>query len=224
MGVGGFHRSHLAYFTDTLLRGAAEQNRAWGITGIGLMPWDAEVGACLKRQDMLYTLVMQDADHASARVVEAIQDYVFVPDEAAALDTLCVDERLKIISLTVTEKGYYQDVKTGTLDLAAPLIAIDLAGWNTADGGLVAPRTAFGFICTVLQRRKSAEMAACTVLSCDNLPLNGDLCKAATLAFARAADIGLAEWIEWCVTFPNSMVDRITSRRGVSVGCERFLI
>ena len=85
-GVGGFHRSHLAYATDKVLRSSKSP---WGITGVGLMPWDAKMSKTLKDQDMLYTLVMQDADASSARVVEAIVDYVFVPEDAAA----CVESQ-----------------------------------------------------------------------------------------------------------------------------------
>ena len=206
IGVGGFSRSHLTYATDRLLRSSPAP---WGITGVGLMPWDAKMCATLRRQDMLYTLVMQDAEASTARVVEAITEFVFVPEDGAAFEALAVDARLKIISLTVTEKGYYQDVATGDLDLGADLIARDVDDWRSA-GRLAKPRTAFGFICSVLQRRRSAGLPAVTVLSCDNLPLNGDLCKRSTLRFAAAVDAELAAWIAEAATFPNSMVDRIT--------------
>ncbi|KAH8063663.1 mannitol 2-dehydrogenase [Aureococcus anophagefferens] len=177
------------------------------------MPWDAKMCAALRRQDMLYTLVMQDAEASTARVVEAITEFVFVPEDGAAFEALAVDARLKIVSLTVTEKGYYQDVATGDLDLGAALVARDVDDWRSA-GRLEKPRTAFGFICAVLhcvlQRRRSAGLPAVTVLSCDNLPLNGDLCKRSTLRFAAACDADLAAWIAAAATFPNSMVDRIT--------------
>ena len=206
VGVGGFSRSHLSYATDRLLRSSPAP---WGITGVGLMPWDAKMCAALRRQDMLYTLVMQDAEASTARVVEAITAFVFVPEDGAAFEALAVDARLKIVSLTVTEKGYYQDVATGDLDLGAELIARDVDDWRSA-GRLERPRTAFGFVCAVLQRRRSAGLPAVTVLSCDNLPLNGDLCKRSTLRFAAACDADLAAWIAAAATFPNSMVDRIT--------------
>ena len=206
VGVGGFSRSHLSYATDRLLRSSPAP---WGITGVGLMPWDAKMCATLRRQDMLYTLVMQDAQASTARVVEAITEFVFVPEDGAAFEALAVDARLKIISLTVTEKGYYQDVATGDLDLRNALVTQDVSEWHWG-GSLQKPRTAFGFICAVLQRRRSAGLPAVTVLSCDNLPLNGDLCKRSTLRFAAAVDAELAAWIAAAATFPNSMVDRIT--------------
>jgi len=206
IGVGGFSRSHLTYATDRLLRSSPAP---WGITGVGLMPWDAKMCKTLRDQDMLYTLVMQDDAAKSARVVEAITDFVFVPEDTRAFETLALDPRLKIISLTVTEKGYYQDVATGDLDLRNALVKQDVSEWHWG-GSLQKPRTAFGFICSVLQRRRSAGLPAVTVLSCDNLPLNGDLCRRATLRFAAACDAELATWIDRNATFPNSMVDRIT--------------
>ena len=206
VGVGGFSRSHLSYATDRLLRSSPAP---WGITGVGLMPWDAKMCKTLRDQDMLYTLVMQDDAAKSARVVEAITDFVFVPEDTRAFETLALDPRLKIISLTVTEKGYYQDVATGDLDLRNALVKQDVSEWHWG-GSLQKPRTAFGFICSVLQRRRSAGLPAVTVLSCDNLPLNGDLCRRATLRFAAACDAELATWIDRNATFPNSMVDRIT--------------
>ena len=148
IGVGGFSRSHLSYATDRLLRSSPAP---WGITGVGLMPWDAKMCKTLRDQDMLYTLVMQDDAAKSARVVEAITDFVFVPEDTRAFETLALDPRLKIISLTVTEKGYYQDVATGDLDLGAELVARDVDDWRSA-GRLEKPRTAFGFICAVLHR------------------------------------------------------------------------
>ena len=206
VGVGGFSRSHLSYATDRLLRSSPAP---WGITGVGLMPWDAKMCQTLRDQDMLYTLVMQDDAAKSARVVEAITDFVFVPEDTRAFEALALDPRLRIISLTVTEKGYYQDVATGDLDLRNALVTQDVSEWHWG-GSLQKPRTAFGFICAVLQRRRSAGLPAVTVLSCDNLPLNGDLCRRATLRFAAACDAELATWIDRNATFPNSMVDRIT--------------
>ena len=134
VGVGGFSRSHLSYATDRLLRSSPAP---WGITGVGLMPWDAKMCQTLRDQDMLYTLVMQDDAAKSARVVEAITDFVFVPEDTRAFEALALDPRLRIISLTVTEKGYYQDVKTGDLDLGAQPIRADIAAWHWGPRGRV---------------------------------------------------------------------------------------
>ena len=119
---------------------------------------------------------------------------------------------VKILSLTVTEKGYYRNV-AGELDLTNALVQEDIENWAKHEGGargLKQPKTAFGLICTVLQRRRAAGHGPLTVLSCDNMPMNGSVCRAVTLQFARAVDTGLANWMQSAVPFPNSMVDRIT--------------
>jgi fructuronate reductase len=113
------------------------------------------------------------------------------------------DAATRIVSITVTEKGYYLDPATGKLQLQAPAIAADLAA-------PAAPGTILGLIVQALKNRKTAGIAPFTVLSCDNLPHNGRLAKAAVLAFAREVDAGLATWIEAQVSFPCTMVDRIT--------------
>jgi len=226
IGVGGFHRSHLAFVTDRLrqLQHAAAggggasaaamggDDEAWGIIGVGLMPWDKKMADVLKKQDGLYALLLRGNSSASARVVGSLLDFLFVPDAPeASLARLCAPS-VKIVSLTVTEKGYYRTIE-GDLDVKNPLVREDIDGWKAIDGGrrgLAQPKTAFGLICTVLQRRRADGLGPLTVFSCDNLPMNGSVCRAVTLRFAREVDASLAAWMERHVTFPNSMVDRIT--------------
>ena len=215
IGVGGFHRSHLAFVTDTLAQkqhAEGAEGERWGILGVGLMPWDRKINDALKKQDCLYTLLLRGNSKAEARVIGAIHDFLFVPDAPeASLERLC-QPSVKIVSLTVTEKGYYRNVD-GELDTSNALVKEDLEQWAELEGGargLRQPKTAFGLICTVLQRRRAAGHGPLTVLSCDNMPMNGSVCRAVTLQFARAVDTGLANWMQSAVPFPNSMVDRIT--------------
>lgn len=105
------------------------------------------------------------------------------------------------------KRRYHIDVATGGLDLESAAVVSDVAAWRGEDG-LRAPKTPVGFIATALHRRRRAGLGAFTVLSCDNLPLNGDMCKRVTLDFARAVDAELAAWINANASFPNSMVDR----------------
>ena len=115
-------------------------------------------------------------------VVGSIVDFVFVPeDPEASLKRLC-SPSVRIISLTVTEKGYYRTV-SGELDVSNALVKEDIDGFGAA--GLAQPKTAFGLICTVLQRRRAAGLGPLTVFSCDNLPVNGSVCRAVTMQFAR---------------------------------------
>jgi fructuronate reductase/mannitol 2-dehydrogenase len=63
-----------------------------------------------------------------------------------------------------------------------------------------------------LDRRRRAGLPGFTILSCDNMAGNGAITRVAVLSFARLRDERLARWIERNVSFPSSMVDRITPR------------
>ncbi|KAH8083454.1 mannitol 2-dehydrogenase [Aureococcus anophagefferens] len=232
VGVGGFHRSHQAYMTDVLLERAgtgtrpgayddarrrrsdsvppSSEDEVWGIIGVGLMPWDRKMYETLKSQDFLYTLVTRGNSGSAARVVQSISDFLFVPeDPAGALERLCAPD-IRIISLTVTEKGYYRDA-SGHLDAGNATVKEDIENWNAGGAvGLAQPKTAFGLICTVLARRWRSNLGPLTVMSCDNLPMNGSVCRNARLEFANLVDKILGTWIADHVPFPSSMVDRIT--------------
>ena len=201
-GVGGFHRAHQAMYLDTLMnRGKALD---WGITGVGLLPGDKRMHDVLHAQDCLYTLVVKDADGTMhPRVIGSIVDYLFAPDDPAAVLAVMSDPATRIVSLTITEGGYLVNQSTGEFDAADPSIRSDLE-----DGAV--PSTAFGFVTEALRRRREAGVEPFTVMSCDNIQGNGEVAHKMIGAFARLKDADLAAWIEEHVTFPNSMVDRIT--------------
>lgn len=204
LSVGNFHRAHQAVYLDQCLERAGQES--WGIVGIGIIDSPAEraKAASLQRQDGLYTLsVFPPAGEPVSRVIGSIVDYMFAPDDPAAVLERLSDPAIRIVSLTITEGGYQIDEKTGAFRLDAPEIVQDLANPD-------APLTVFGFLATALARRRARGTAPFTILSCDNLQHNGDVARKAVLAFAGASDPGLAEWIEANVTFPNCMVDRIT--------------
>ncbi|MDI1247047.1 MAG: mannitol dehydrogenase family protein [Rhodoferax sp.] len=198
LGVGAFHRAHQAVMTDAVL---ASGDLAWGIVGAGLMT--AGTKDALAPQDGLYTLVERAAGSEKLHVIGSIVEVLGgAADLSQVLARMCAPST-RIVSLTVTEKGYYLDPASGKLQLQAPAIQADLATPGT-------PRTILGLIVQALKHRKANAIAPFTVLSCDNLPSNGKTAKAAVLAFAREVDGELASWIEASVSFPCSMVDRIT--------------
>jgi len=198
LGVGAFHRAHQAAMTEAVL---AAGDLSWGIVGAGLMTPSTK--DALAPQDGLYTLVIRSEGAEQLQVVGAITEVLGGPaDLAQVLAHMCAPST-RIVSLTVTEKGYYLDPASGKLQLQAPAIQADLAA-------PAAPRTILGLIVQALKHRKENAVAPFTVLSCDNLPSNGKTARAAVLAFARELDAELATWIEVQVRFPCSMVDRIT--------------
>jgi mannitol 2-dehydrogenase len=199
VGVGNFHRAHMAVYLDRLF--ATGRDHDWAIVGAGVRPADAAMRARLAAQDWLSTVVELDPHGLSARVVGSMID--FVPVEPAAIIARMADPAIRIVSLTVTEGGYFVDAKTDGFDSAHPDIQADAR----APGS---PRTVFGMIIAALAARRAAGTPPFTVLSCDNLPENGHVAERAVTGLARLSDPALADWIAAHVAFPNSMVDCIT--------------
>ncbi len=201
VGVGGFHRAHMARTIDRLLsQGLAKE---WAICGVGLLDSDRRMKDVLAEQDHLYTLTVRHSDGSQdTAVIGSIVDYLWAPEDPEAVIERMAQPTTKIVSLTVTEGGYNIDRVTGAFDVTEPAVAAEIAGG--------APRTAFGFVTEALRRRRDRGVPAFTVLSCDNVQNNGDIAASAFTSFADAQDPDLAKWISANVSFPNSMVDRIT--------------
>lgn len=201
-GVGGFHRAHQAMYVDRLMNDGKALD--WGICGVGTMPPDQRMRDVLKSQDGLYTLVVKHPDGTlEPRVIGSIADYLYAPDDPAAVLERMTDPAVRIVSLTITEGGYHVNQVTGAFDPADPGIQHDLQ----PD---VLPVSAFGLVVEALARRRSAGIPAYTVMSCDNIPGNGDVARKMLTSYAELKDPELASWIQSEVRFPNSMVDRIT--------------
>lgn len=198
ISVGSFHRAHQAVFFDDL---AARGHTAWGLVGVGLRR--AHMREALGPQDGLFTVVERGADGDRARVVGVITRYLFAPEQGEAVLVALADPRLRLVTLTVTGGGY----KLGPdgLDLDDPEVRADLAS-------PARPISAIGLIVGGLARRRSAGLGPFTVLSCDNIPENGRLARAAVVGLAARRDPALAAWIDAHGAFPSSMVDRITPR------------
>jgi mannitol 2-dehydrogenase len=200
IGVGNFHRAHQAVYLDDLFN--AGRDRDWAIIGAGVRDPDVTIREKLKEQDWLTTVVEQEADTTRAHVTGAMIDFVKPYDTAALLETLSAPN-IRIVSLTVTEGGYYISPATQHFDPTHPDIVYDA---SHADS----PRTAFGLIAAGLKRRRAAGVPPFTVMSCDNIPGNGHVTENAVAGLAELADPEFAGWIRVNVAFPNSMVDRIT--------------
>lgn len=205
IGVGNFHRSHQAMYTDRLL--AEEPDSPWGISGIGTRPEDRALFTALKNQDGLYSLSLFDRDGSiRTQVIGSLRELILSIDEPQiALDRL-VDPEVHIVSLTITESGYVEDAANGRRAVDDADILADAAA------GFIHPKTAFGLIVAALHARRNAGVAPFTVMSCDNIQSNGAVARASVIATARLVDDDLADWIDEHVGFPSTMVDRITPR------------
>jgi mannitol 2-dehydrogenase len=201
IGVGGFHRSHEAEYVDRLLAAGAT---TWGICGVGTQPADRRMQQVLSEQDGLYTLLLKHPDgRLNARVIGSIVDYLYVPDGAEKVIERLAAPTTKIVSLTITEGGYQVDVDTNTFRPREPAVLLDLEPQAT-------PTTVFGLVTAALARRRERRLGPLTILSCDNIPSNGEIARAAFTGFAECLDPALAAWVQQYVAFPSSMVDRIT--------------
>ncbi len=202
IGVGGFHRAHQAMYVDRLLQRG--QAREWGICGIGLLPTDAHMRDVMREQDGLYTLVLTHADgRRERRIIGSIVDYLFAPDDIEAVLERLASAEIRIVSLTVTEGGYNFSASTGEFDFANPAVVADLRDPTR-------PSTVFGIVTEALARRRDRGIPPFTVLSCDNVQGNGAIARRVFCAFASRRDAELGAWVERHVTFPDTMVDRIT--------------
>ena len=195
LGIGAFHRAHMAVYVDDLLK----DNPDWAIVGASLRRPDTK--EALEPQDGLYTVAVRDAAGTHPRVIGSILKVLDANSEREELLALMASPAIRIVSLTVTEKGYCHDPATGELDQRHPDIVHDLADPT-------APRSAPGMLVEALARRKAAGIAPFTVLSCDNLPSNGATVKRIVAKLAGLRDAALGEWVAG-VAFPGTMVDRI---------------
>nr|WP_294519338.1 mannitol dehydrogenase family protein [uncultured Rhodopila sp.] len=202
LGLGGFHRAHMARYTHNLMETHPEA-LSWGIIGAGLMPADRRMQESLAPQDHLYTLVERDAAGETVSVIGSLAEVVFAGESSAALLDAIDRPEIRIVSLTVTEHGYCLNRSTKRLDPDHPLIRADLAHPER-------PSSAIGIITEALRRRRAAGATPFTALSCDNIQHNGTVLKDAVLALASLRDKDLAAWIDGNVSFPSTMVDRIT--------------
>ncbi len=198
VGFGAFAKAHTAVFHDEML---CQTGGDWGMA-VARLNSGAEDLSALDRADGFFTVgEMSDDDLALRRVGAVIKTLHPKRDGIEALISQIADPDLQVITLTITEKGYC--LANSQLDLENPGITADLETPGS-------PKTAIGLLAEGLRKRKDAGLPGITILSCDNLPANGKLCRSAVLGFAEKRDAALHRWIEAECCFPCSMVDRIT--------------
>jgi mannitol 2-dehydrogenase len=199
-GVGNFHRSHQAVYLDRLFN--TGKGHDWAIVGAGVFEGEKAGREKLRQQDWLTTVVEQDAGHRKAQVTGVMIDFL-TPGEAEDIIERLADPAIRIVSLTITEGGYFIDPASGKFNPGHPDIAADAKN-------IGAPKTVFGLILAGLIRRREENLTPFTVMSCDNIPHNGHVTSDAVVGLAELVEKELALWVRENVAFPNAMVDRIT--------------
>jgi mannitol 2-dehydrogenase len=203
-GVGNFHRAHQAVYLDALFNSGRDKD--WAIIGAGVLPSDEEMREVLKGQDFLTSVVEQSASESGVLVTGAMVDFISPKQPFQIIDALA-NPAIRIVSLTITEGGYYIDPASGIFDTGHPEIVADAVSPDT-------PKTVFGFLVAGLKRRRDSGIPPFTVMSCDNIPHNGVVTHNAVVGLSELSDREFAEWINDNVAFPNGMVDRITPATG----------
>ncbi len=199
IGFGAFHRGHQAVYNDMTNAISSEK---WGICEINMFG-PADLIENLRKQDHQFSVVETSKSGVTKRLVRTVTESIHTPLDGieSAIQKL-VEPQVRIVSMTITEKGYCADPQSRTLDQSNPLIAHDLENPSN-------PKSAIGLVTEALRIRKNKGLDAFSVMSCDNIPENGALTKGVVVEFARIIDADLGEWIAQNVTFPSSMVDRI---------------
>ncbi len=205
IGVGNFHRAHQSWYLHRLMQKGHALD--WAIIGAGVRPYDKDMRSKLKQQDYLTTLIELDPSGSTAEIVGSMIGYVAIEKGNRPLIEQMAAEEIRIVSLTVTEGGYYLDPVSMAFDIAHPDIQHDVANPQT-------PQTAFGAIVAALKLRRARGAGPFTVQSCDNLQANGNILHQTVTSLARLSDPDLADWIDTNCSFPNSMVDCIVPATG----------
>ncbi len=195
IGPGAFHRAHQAVYVDDLLA----RDPRWAISGVSLK--NPATRDALVPQDGLYTLSILD-EHPSMRVVGSLKELLVAPEDREATLARLADPRVRIVTITVTEKGYDLDGK-GNLDTSSANVRADLTVPRV-------PMTLAGYLVETLRRRREENAPPLTIISCDNLPDNGARLRRGVMQFASEVDEDLARWIDGEIRFPSTMVDSIT--------------
>lgn len=199
IGVGGFHRAHQAIYTEDVL---ASGDLRWGIIGANLR--STNMRDRLAPQDFLYTTCTRHIDLNEYRVVGALQNVLTLSQQRQEIIGLIASPSIKIITLTITEKGYCLNV-SGQLNEDHPDVRHDLD--NPA-----MPVSALGIIAAGLKQRMDNRAGPITIISCDNLSENGNATARTIGGLLVRKDRGIAHWVQDHVQFPSTMVDRIVPK------------
>lgn len=208
LGLGAFHRAHQAVYLERYRQRTGDT--AWGVSSANLRASVGLVDGLRAAGHRYHVAEYADSQTLTLREIGVIEETLFSGRDAEgrwgrdleALLARLAAPGTRLVTLTVTEKGYFLNPASGELLADDPMIAADIATPTQ-------PRTAPGILVEALAQRREAGLAPFTVLSCDNMPDNGKRTRNAVIQLAERRDAALGEWIEREVAFPCSMVDRI---------------
>lgn len=201
IGLGAFHRAHFLSYIEELMKDGFYTG---GVYEIDIIPTRPEFATALKEQDYMYTLLTKDPfGKEELEVRGGIANYSNASSDPTTVFDVLSSPSTKLITLTVTEKGYCYDSENHKLDLNHPAIVKDLKDFTV-------PSSTVGTLCESLKMRFDSTKAAVTIMSCDNVPENGNMLKGCVYEFISIKYPEILDWVKDNIIFPNTMVDRIT--------------
>ncbi len=197
IGFGAFHRAHQAPIFERLIELG---DMRWGVVGASLR--SAALAETLARQDGLFSLLVEEDERRSARIIGTTLGVIAARKDPHRLIEAIASPATQIVTITITEKAYKLDPSSGQLMADDADLRADLAS-------LERPSMIAGYLAAGLKLRRDRAMSPITIASCDNMSDNGSKLSRSVVHVARAHDDRLGDWIEQHCSFPNSMVDRI---------------
>jgi len=200
-GVGNFHRAHQALYVNQIIE---KYKTNLGIIGVSLQ--NETIKNNLLKQDNLYTLCRLSDEEQDFTIISALKEILFAPKEVNRILNFIADENIKVITITVTEKGYKYDPKKNSLLLDADILS-DLEDKTT--------KTLIGFISKGLLKRFNKNKFSLSIISCDNLSNNGNILEKLVIEFLSLYSPKMLNWVKNNVEFPNTMIDRIVPKQSL---------
>ncbi len=204
LGYGAFHRAHQAYYFDKYMQ--ATNDLDWGILAVNLRKSEAAKFAELQGKNPGYILKSTAPNgQCNYQLIRAHVGFADWTREPAKAEELLALSSVHLVTITVTESGYYLDESGKELNLSNPTISAEIAGEK--------PTSLYGYLATALQERANWADKPLSILCCDNIRSNGKMLQKCLLTYLEATNrTKLANWVRENVSFPCSMVDRITPR------------
>ena len=196
-GPGAFHRAHQCYYIDLLNAITPD----FGIVEIALNSEDTIKS--LENQDNLFT-IKELGENSKNHIIASIKDAIYAPPNKSKIFDLLQNPEIKIITSTITEKGYCLK-NDGKLDWDNEGIKHDLENLDN-------PRTYIGYVINGLLRRYKNATPPFVIIPCDNLSENGKKVKNALCDFAQKIDTDFAKYLMDNLVAPSTMVDSITPK------------
>ncbi len=209
IGFGAFHRAHQAVYVDETMQ--CNGDLSWGICAVNLRPEDSH-DFNLNAEQIASNggYLLKTTSHEGLVRYQQIRSHLQFVDwctDKTAAESVLASNAVSVVTITVTESGYVLDSR-GQLDTNDAVLCSEVAGRNT---GCVDRITIYAYLAKALSIRASAIDRPLTICCCDNIRNNGHMLQHNFMRYLElTGQTELSVWVARQVSFPCSMVDRIT--------------